>query len=144
MKTFLRWCRFNLVGIMGMAVQLSALALLNRWIAGHYLIATALAIEVTLLHNFVWHLRFTWRDRGKSSSRLAQLLRFHLSNGLVSLAGNLVLMRILVSKAHLPLLIANAIAILACSLINFCLGESWIFAANDVAIQRSAQCFHAP
>jgi len=132
-KTLLRWCKFNLVGAMGMAVQLAALALFNRWSGGHYLVATAAAIELTLLHNFAWHLRYTWRDRSDGST-LAQLVRFHLSNGLVSMAGNLVLMRLLVEEAHLPVLSANALAILSCSIVNFCLGDSWVFAP-----QRNAE-----
>jgi putative flippase GtrA len=70
-----------------MAVQLAALALLNRWAAGHYLYAAAAAIELALLHNFVWHLHYTWRDRREASPVLSQFIRFHLSNGLVSMVG---------------------------------------------------------
>ena len=58
-----RWGKFNLVGVVGMVVQLGALALINRLAPGHYMVATAAAIEITLLHNFVWHLHYTWRDR---------------------------------------------------------------------------------
>jgi putative flippase GtrA len=130
MNTFIRWLKFNLVGAMGMIVQLGSLALFDRWWVGHYLYATFAAIELTLLHNFVWHLRYTWRDRRDGSVPLAQLLRFHLSNGLVSMAGNLALMRVLVDGAHLPVLAANSIAILCCSIVNFCLGENWTFAAT--------------
>jgi len=126
----LRWLRFNLVGAMGMVVQLAALALFNRLWAGHYLVASAAAVELAVLHNFVWHLHYTWRDR-RGVSAFAQLLRFHLSNGLVSLLGNLALMRLLIHGAHLPLLAANIIAILCCSLANFCLGNTWAFAAAD-------------
>ncbi|ADV83495.1 GtrA family protein [Terriglobus saanensis] len=129
MTPFLRWWKFNLVGAIGMAVQLTALAFINHWIPGHYLYASAAAIELTLLHNFVWHLHYTWRDRRKDSSWLSQLIRFHCSNGLVSLLGNLALMRLLVHEAHLPLLIANSIAILCCSIVNFCIGNNWAFAA---------------
>jgi len=125
-----RYWRFNLVGAMGMAVQLTALAFFNRLSSGHYLIASAAAVELALLHNFIWHLHYTWRDR-RSSSAFAQLLRFHLSNGLVSMLGNLALMRLLVRGTHLPLLAANFIAILCCSLANFCLGNRWAFAAQD-------------
>ena len=135
MNTFIRWGKFNLVGAMGMVVQLAALALLSRWAAGHYLYATAAAIELTLLHNFVWHLHFTWRDRRDDSALLVRLMRFHLSNGLVSMLGNLVLMRILVHQAHIPLLASNSIAILCCSIVNFCLGHSWAFAARTKVIQ---------
>jgi putative flippase GtrA len=130
MNPFLRWCKFNLVGAGGMAVQLGALALLNRCFRGHYLYASAMALEVTLLHNFAWHMSYTWRDRRDNSARLGQLLRFHLSNGLVSLIGNLALMRVLVDGARLPVLAANCIAILCCSVVNFCLGNEWVFAAS--------------
>jgi putative flippase GtrA len=127
-KTLIRWSKFNLVGAMGMVMQLCVLALLDRRVSGHYLVASATAVEVTLLHNFVWHARYTWCDRRDNSSRLTQLMRFHLSNGLVSMLGNLALMRILVEEARMPVLAANSIAILSCSLVNFCLGDSWVFA----------------
>ena len=130
MSTFIRWGKFNLVGAMGMAVQLAALALFNRLTAGRYLLASTAALELTLLHNFAWHLRYTWRDRRDRSALLVQLVRFHLSNGLVSMLENLALMRILVHEARIPLLASNSIAILCCSIVNFCLGNSWAFAAR--------------
>ena len=135
MNTFIRWGKFNLVGAMGMVVQLTALALLNRWAPGHYLYASAAAVELTLLHNFVWHLHYTWYDRRDDSALLTQFVRFHLSNGLVSLLGNLALMRLLVQEAHLPVLISNCIAILCCSIVNFCLGNDWVFAAKAQPIR---------
>jgi putative flippase GtrA len=130
MNTLMRWARFNLVGAVGMLVQLAALALFSRWAPGHYLCASAAAIELTLLHNFVWHLNYTWRDRRHTSGVAAQLLRFHLSNGLVSMLGNLALMRVLIQNARLPLLDSSCIAILGCSAVNFCLGNSWAFPEN--------------
>jgi len=128
MNTFIRWGKFNLVGAMGVVVQLAALASINRRAPGHYLIASAAAVELALQHNFVWHLHYTWRDRRDDSAVLGQLMRFHLSNGLVSMLGNLALMRVLVHEAHIPLLASNFIAILCCSIVNFCLGNNWAFA----------------
>jgi putative flippase GtrA len=128
MNPFIRWGKFNLVGAMGMIVQLASLALLNWWAPGHYLYASAAALEVTLLHNFVWHMRYAWRDRRDNSALFRQLVRFHFSNGLVSMVGNLALMRILVQEARIPVLAANCIAILCCSMVNFCLGNDWVFA----------------
>ena len=130
MNPFLRYWKFNLVGAMGMVVQLAALALFTRISAGHYLYATAAAIELALIHNFVWHLHYTWRDRRDRAALFTQLMRFHLCNGLVSMMGNLLLMRILVQEACIPLLAANTIAILCCSIVNFCLGNHWAFAAS--------------
>ena len=130
MSTFLRWWKFNLVGAMGMVVQLTSLAVLSRFVAGHYLYASAVAVELAVLHNFVWHVHFTWRDRRDPPVMVSQVIRFHLSNGLVSLLGNLALMRIMVRETRLPLLISSCVAILCCSMINFCLGDSWAFAVK--------------
>jgi putative flippase GtrA len=134
MSTFIRWSKFNLVGVVGMVVQLAALAFFYRCFAGHYLVASASALELTLLHNFIAHLHFTWRDRRNHFALLDQLVRFHLSNGLVSMLGNLAVMRLLVGVAHIPMLASNTIAILCCSIVNFCLGNNWAFAARSQAI----------
>ena len=58
-----RWLKFNAVGAIGIAVQLAVLTLLKSGLGLNYLLATALAVEVTVLHNFFWHERFTWGDR---------------------------------------------------------------------------------
>jgi putative flippase GtrA len=127
-NTLIRWGKFNLVGAAGMGLQLALLAVFNRLAPGHYLISTAAAIEITLLHNFAWHVRYTWRDRHDGSALVVRLLRFHLSNGLVSLIGNVALMRVLVGHAHLPVLAANVVAIVCCSIVNFVLSDLWAFA----------------
>ena len=87
-RVFIRWVKFNAVGVVGTVVQLAVLAALMRMTI-HYLVATTLAIEVTLIHNFAWHVRYTWRDRRSETGLVGRLVRFHLSNGLVSMAGNL-------------------------------------------------------
>ena len=90
-QTLLRWVKFNAVGGIGIAVQLVALALLRSWLKLDYLLATALAVEIAVVHNFLWHERFTWADRpaARWKHSLFRLAKFNLSNGAVSLAGNL-------------------------------------------------------
>lgn len=127
MNSFVRWGKFNLVGMVGMVVQLGVLALINHVEPGHYMVATAAAIEITLIHNFVWHLHYTWRDRSCRSAIAGSFIRFHLSNGMVSMVGNLALMPVLVTGARIPVLAANAIAIVCCSIVNFLLGDRWAF-----------------
>jgi putative flippase GtrA len=123
----LRWLKFNLVGGLGIAVQLGCLALLRLWM--HYLVATALAVEAAVLHNFVWHERFTWKDRpGGGRERLLRLVRFHLGNGAVSILGNVGLMWLFMGRFHMKrLMVANGISIAICSLLNFALGEWFVF-----------------
>lgn len=123
-----RWLKFNLVGAIGIAVQLSALWLLTRAGVG-YLLATALAVEAAVLHNFIWHERYTWLDRRTQNMRDAALrfLRFNFTTGSVSIAGNLLLMGLLVGEAHLRPMLANVIAIAACSILNFVVSDRWVF-----------------
>jgi len=123
----IRFLRFNGVGVIGFVLQLLVLSLLVRG-GMHYLAATALAVEAAVLHNFLWHERWTWRDRHAGvRSRLQRLGRFHLLNGSVSLAGNLVLMRLLVGELGVPHLAANVCAVVACSLINFYGSDRLVF-----------------
>jgi putative flippase GtrA len=121
-----RWAKFSAVGATGILVQAIALAVLLRLIGLHYLVATALAVEASVLHNFVWHRRWTWRDR-EQSRWLAMLVRFNLTSGALSLAGNLLLMFVLVGGMKLNAIIANLITIAICSLINFTLADRFVF-----------------
>ena len=129
----IRWCKFNLVGGIGIVVQFVALYLLKSVLHFDYLAATALAVEAAVVHNFVWHEQFTWADRVQPSwSRsLPRLLRFNLTNGAVSLIGNLALMKVMVGVGHMNYLAANGIAIALCSLANFLVSEEWVFEASE-------------
>jgi putative flippase GtrA len=122
----LRWVKFNAVGATGVLVQTLTLALLLRVSGLHYLAATALAVEASVLNNFVWHRKWTWADRPRSNAAVT-LLRFNLTAGAMSLAGNLALMWLLVSTAGLGAMRANLIAILICSVINFMLNDRLVF-----------------
>ncbi|HJQ70647.1 MAG TPA: GtrA family protein, partial [Blastocatellia bacterium] len=50
-----RWAKFSAVGATGICVQTVALFLLLHVAGLHYLAATALAVEASVLHNFIWH-----------------------------------------------------------------------------------------
>jgi putative flippase GtrA len=139
-STFARWSKFNFVGAIGIAVQFAALCVLKSVFHFNYLVATALAVEAAVLHNFVWHERFTWADRVSASQSgsgcawlswrltLARLARFHLGNGAISILGNLALMKVMVGQGHMNYLVANAIAISLCALMNFLVSDEWVFA----------------
>jgi putative flippase GtrA len=126
----MRWFKFNAVGALGIAVQLAVLLGLKTGLHLSYLLATALAVEAAVVHNFLWHERYTWADRMKPSwrSSLPRLLRFNLTTGGVSIAGNLALMKVMVGLGHVNYLVANGVAIALCSLLNFLVSEGWVFA----------------
>lgn len=131
-ETLLRWWKFNLVGAIGIGVQLALLFWLTGICHVNYLAATAAAVEAAVVHNFLWHEHFTWADRVKFSWRQspARLARFNLANGGISILGNLVLMKALVSFGHLNYFAANLIAIALCSLTNFLVSDEWVFAGQ--------------
>jgi putative flippase GtrA len=81
----MRWLKFNLVGGIGIAVQLLALVLLKAVLQVNYLVVTALAVETAVIHNFLWHERFTWADR--TGTGFSRFLKFNLTTGLFSIAG---------------------------------------------------------
>ncbi len=126
---FVRWLKFNFVGGIGIGVQLAALAILRSVLHLDYLLATALAVETAVIHNFLWHERFTWADRPsrRVMHSLGRLAKFNLSNGLVSLLGNLLIMRALVGGLELNYVVANLIAIATCSLVNYLLSDRFVF-----------------
>lgn len=124
-----RWLKFNLVGAIGIAVQLLALTLLTSVVRINYLPATALAVEAAVLHNFVWHEWFTWADRSSSGkcAFFRRLLSFNLSTGSISIMGNLVVMRLLTGALGWRPLAASVISIAVCSVANFLINELWVF-----------------
>jgi putative flippase GtrA len=125
-SVFHRFAKFSAVGAGGVIVQTVMLGLLLRVGGMHYLVATALAVEASVLNNFVWHRRWTWADRARSSTALL-FLRFNATNGVMSLIGNLAVMIVLVSGLKLHPLAANLITIVTCSLINFALADRVVF-----------------
>jgi putative flippase GtrA len=130
-ESFFRWLKFNFVGGIGIGVQLAVLTLLRSVLHIDYLVATGLAVETAVIHNFLWHERFTWADRPARHviHSLARLAKFNFSNGLVSLVGNLVIMRALVGGLGMNYVAANLIAVATCSLVNFLLGDRFVFEA---------------
>lgn len=142
----IRWLKFNSVGAVGAGVQLAVLAALVE-LDVHYLVATALAVETALLHNYAWHVHWTWRDRfgNVGFSKAAQstefrraLLRFHLANGSISIVANVALMKVFAGYLEIPILPANAMAILLTSIVNYLVGDKWVFAGSKQPAPRPA------
>lgn len=124
-----RWLKFNAVGAMGICVQLLAVYFFGCVFEADSLWATALAVEAAVLHNFVWHERFTWRERRAVARRdvLLRLLGFNATTGAVSIAGNVLVVSLLMRAADAPLLVANLFAVAACSLANFVVSDKFVF-----------------
>jgi putative flippase GtrA len=114
---------------MGFGVQFATLLVLAGWFDVNYLLATALAVEIAILHNFLWHQRWTWSDRGTVSAqqRIERLLRFNAGTGVTSIGGNLALMWAFVSLLGIHYAAANVLAVLSLSVLNFLLCDRLVF-----------------
>jgi putative flippase GtrA len=124
-----RWLIFNSVGVFGIVVQIVILWLLVSQAGLRYLPATGLAVEAAVLHNFFWHEHWTWADRVKDSKGglARRLLFFHIANGFISVAGNLVLMQFFAERLGLHYIFANLLAVAICAILNFAAGDRVVF-----------------
>jgi putative flippase GtrA len=121
MSPIVRFARFNIVGALGIGVQLGTVAALAHGLGVNPIAATAVGIGAAVVHNFAWHVRWTWRDRmPPGRSRLRAFGRFVAANGAVSFVGSMALMPVLVGAlAPVP---ANLVTIAACGLGNYFFG----------------------
>ena len=127
MQTTHRIVRFSLVSALGIGVQLATIWVLMQIAGMHYAAATIVGVSAAVVHNFVWHRRWTWAERAAGAGVLMTFAGFVLGNGLVSLAGNLALMVVLVGTFGVPAIVANAAAIVACGCVNFFVGDRLVF-----------------
>lgn len=130
----LHWIKFNAVGVLGFALQSAALFFLTHLAYPiSYLAATAIAVELAVLNNFVWHQRWTWSDRPSTTKKetMRRLAKFNFTTGLVSIAGNLVLMSVLVGHFRLPVTPANVLTVACCSTLSFFLADRVAFEVNS-------------
>ena len=128
-----RLFRYYLVGAMGLSVKFSVLTALVEFAGAGYLASTAVAVEAAIIHNFIWHLRWTWRDRSAGLSRreaLMRLLRFHLGVGAVAMLANLLVTRFLVQEFGIHYAAANLAATVFAGMANFMISNFVVFASR--------------
>jgi dolichol-phosphate mannosyltransferase len=129
----MHWIKFNVVGVVGFALQSAVLFVITHstYQVG-YLAATAIAVELAVLNNFFWHQRWTWKDRPSATrgDTLRRLAKFNITNGLFSIAGNMILMTLLVGHLGLPITGANLISVATCSIFGFILADRIAFAMD--------------
>ena len=135
-----RWARFASVGVMGFAVQLALVHLLTDFAGLDYRVAIAFAVEAAILHNFVWHERWTWRDRADDAREAvsARLVKFNMAAGLISIVGNVGFTALFVELIGAPVLAANVAAIVCLTMLNFLAADRLAFAtATRQGVRRA-------
>ncbi len=132
---------FIAVGVAGFAVQIAVLLWLSTFWHWPYPVATALAVEAAVLHNFVWHERWTWRDRPAIAGRPARTPVSLPSRHRPDVADR---QRDRHGRSpwsffDLPTLVANMCAVVATSLVNFLIADRWVFSPPPTA-SFSSRC----
>ncbi len=132
-----RWLAFNAVGTLGVAVQLAVLVSLTEGLGLDYRMATVLAVESAILHNFAWHERWTWRDRGPGPrGRWTRLAWFNLVTGALSISANVVFTALYVRTFGVHYALANLLAIASCSLLTFLVNDRFVFSGESSGRMR--------
>ncbi len=132
-----RFLKFGTVGASGIVVNQGVLYLAKEYLFNavsasgevdwlRLNLSLALAIFFATLNNFFWNRLWTWADRRHHYSRpiLIQFWQYTLSCG-VSIALQVLFTNLL--APHVYYLIANLIAIVVTSVLNFLLNDIWTF-----------------
>ncbi|HKB09438.1 MAG TPA: GtrA family protein [Vicinamibacterales bacterium] len=126
---------FLAVAAGGFAIQTSIVALLTRCAGVTAEAATAIGVALAVLHNFLWHERWTWSDRRAGRrSRLRTFAAYQLATGLTSVAGNVLFVAIAVRTLAVDATIANVAAVVALSAVNYAIADRWVFARQVVVV----------
>ena len=128
-RTFIKFC---IVGATGVGVNLAAFSALLAWGSNPY-VASPLAVEVSILWNFLLNNAWTFRYRPKAEHIGVRGLKFNVIS-LASLAvtfGTFVTLSKLLPQ--LPLLVDQLAAILPTTAINYFLNSYWTFKSHAPA-----------
>lgn len=131
-----RPARFVGVGVVGFAVQVTALWILTRG-GIPWLPATVLAVESAIVVNYLLHRNWTWAGRRGS------FWKFNASTAVTSVIGNVALMAVLLDATRLSVVAANVIAVAVMSVVNFAIGDQWVFRLAILALCLSADAANA-
>jgi dolichol-phosphate mannosyltransferase len=121
---WLQLARFCAVGASGYVVNLVVYTLLLRAAGLHYLLAATGSFLVAVTNNYTWNR--LWTFRGQRGHIAYQGLRF-LVVSTIALAGNLMILYLLVQQLEVGKVLAQAIAIVLVTPLNFVGNKLWSF-----------------
>jgi putative flippase GtrA len=116
--------KFSAVGASGYVVNLAVYGTLVKALDVHYILAAMLAFCVAVTNNFLWNRH--WTFRATDGHMGFQAARF-FTVSVLALGLNLIVLELLVSVAEVEKLLAQAIAILAATPLNFIGNKLWSF-----------------
>jgi dolichol-phosphate mannosyltransferase len=119
-----------IVSWIGMGVNTAFLYLFKGILGIPIIPASMMAIEIAIIHNFIWYRNWAWADRREQSARLPffrQLLLYNVATGAVDLLVNVSILWLLYRFFGVYYLVANIIGMILGPFIKFWLNEKIIF-----------------
>jgi dolichol-phosphate mannosyltransferase len=122
-----RMLRFGVVGLSGVVVNQGLLMLLHGTLGAPLLLSSIIAIEVSILTNFVLNHTWTWRVPLGEPGLIRRAIQYHAAAVMAAFAGNVIILMGAVELFGVDYRIANLVGIAVGTVINFTAGEVWIF-----------------
>lgn len=116
--------KFCIVGTSGVVVNMGLLIILTRSLETALEYASPIAIEISIISNFILNNVWTFRARANNSSLFKRFFRFHI----VAFSAGIVNYIILLSLHYgmgLMDIVANLIGIAAATIVNYVLNSRW-------------------
>lgn len=122
LKYWMRFIKFNIVGLSGIVVNQGLLMFLTN-LGLYYIYSGIIAIEMSIISNFLLNDLWTFKDR-RSGHILKRLVKFNLLM-LIGLAINLLILYALTDLASLHYTISNLFGIGIASIARYLMSIKW-------------------
>jgi len=128
LPTLFRGAKYAVVAALGAGVNSAGLYLFKGVLGLPLILSSVFAIEIAIVHNFLWFKYWAWRDRfDPHTPLLRQLLAYNVVTGAIDLAGNISVLWTLTTFFGVHYLIANVLGMIAPPILKFWLNEKVFF-----------------
>jgi dolichol-phosphate mannosyltransferase len=117
-----RFIRFVLVGLSGVAVDMSMLCLLYGWLGLNLVLSACLAAELAIINNFIWNDRWTFGDLSKRQRTQRITMKRFLKFNIICVMGlilKVMLLLVFFQGLQIPVYAANLGAVAIVTFWNF-------------------------
>ena len=121
-----RVLKFAVVGLSGIVVNMAVLFFCTEILKIIYWISSIIAIEISIITNFMLNDVWTWKERSKKRL-LHRITQYHISVGFTAIVFNWLLLILLTEIFNVYYLLSNLIGILVGTASNFVLNDLWTF-----------------
>ncbi len=131
-----RILKFGIIGLSGVGVNSGLLWLLATYSALPFYLCSFIAIETSIITNFLLNDIWTWSDR-RRGHKLVRLLKYNLSTAFSSIFVNITVLLFLKEWVGMPYMLANLAGIGCGMLFNFYINHFWTYGDLKITLPRA-------